>query len=326
MKVNLITNTESAGLWQDVLILRSLLQSMNPPIDVRVVNNFSPTTDTFATGADLSIFLESLHNGEHYLSCAKSNWLVVNPEWYYPDKFDRHLPLVSLIICKTLHAYEIWSQRVGLDRCLYTGFESRDMLVPGLQKIDGFVHVAGKSEAKGTDTIAEAWRHLPYPLTVVTRSRNAEEVGICRRLVNRFSYAANPIRALHNLSDEELAAELSLHRFSIQPSLQEGFGHVIHEALSARCALLTTNAPSMNESPAVDRRLLIPVSRQAPRMMVRFNYCSADGIRRVVESAVRMRTSDLDDIGDNARVEWERGRDYFRRTFTDAIRCWEEWI
>lgn len=324
MKINLITNTESPGLRQDVCILHRLLEAM-PGTTVRVINNFAPTLDESGRGADLSIFLESLNNGGHYLQYARANWLKVNPEWYYPDQFDRYLPLISLIVCKTRHAYQVWSRRVGAERCLYTGFESRDMLVDGVQKIDGFLHVAGKSEAKGTDVIAEAWRTLSYPLTVVTRAHTQPEAAVTWGLVNRFG--GNPaVRCLHNLTDYDLAAVLSMHRFVIQPSLYEGYGHVIHEAFSAKCVVLTTDAPPMNEFAAVDRRLLIPVVRRVPRMMVEFNHCSAEGVRQAVGAAVKMRAEDSAAIGERSRQDWIVGRDSFRRIFTDAVNHREEWI
>ena len=329
MKINLLTNTDSAGLYQDVCILKNLLESMllTPPtaVEVRVINNFSPSLDTFGQGADLSIFLESLNNGQHYLQYARANWLVVNPEWYYPDQFDRYLPLISLIVCKTHHAHFIWSMRIGENRCLYTGFESRDMLVDGLHKTDGFIHVAGKSEAKGTDVIAEAWQRLPYPLTIVTRAQNQAESQATYRMAELFR--SNPVvRHLHNLSDEQLARELSLHRFAIQPSLYEGYGHSIHEALSARCIVLTTDAPPMNGFTCGDRRTLIPVVRRVPRMMVEFNYCSADGVRKAVETSVKMSPYDQKARSEWSRDEWERERNFFRKTFTDAINRWGEWI
>lgn len=324
MKVNLITNVQSPGLYQDICILRRLLESM-PDTHVRVIDNFSPSIDTFAHGADLSIFLESLNNANHYIQCAHSNWLIVNPEYYFPHEFDRCLPLISLVVCKTQHAYQVWAVRVGRNRCLYSGFESRDMMVDGIQKSDGFIHVVGKSMEKGTDMVAEAWRGLPYPLTVVTRAQTQAEGQVTWGLANRFA-GNSAVRHLHNLSDDHLAQELSQHRFVIQPSLYEGYGHVIHEAFSAKCVVLTTDAPPMNESEAIDRRMLIPVSRRVPRMMVEFNYCSAHGIRTIVESAVKMSVEDLASIGERSRQEWIVGRDSFRKTFTDAIERWEEWI
>lgn len=324
MKVNLITNVNSPGLYQDVCILRHLLESL-PATSVRVIDNFSPSIDTFAAGADLSIFLESLNNGNHYLQCARANWLIVNPEYYLPDQFDRYLPLISLIVCKTRHAYQIWSQRVDPSRCLYTGFESRDMLVDGIQKMNGFIHVIGKSTEKGSNAVAEAWQRLSYPLTVVTRAQTQAEGHVTWGLANRFANAPT-VRHLHNLTDDQLAQELSQHRFVIQPSLYEGYGHVIYEAMSAKCVVLTTGAPPMNESEGIDRRMLIPVVRRTQRMMVEFNHCDGAGVRRVVDMAVKLSVNELDAIGECSRQHWMADRDSFRQTFTDAVNRWGEWI
>jgi glycosyltransferase involved in cell wall biosynthesis len=326
LRVNVITNPNSAGLRTDADIVCFLLHAMG--IDTLIVDMFSYPLDERARGSDLNIFLESLHEGRYLTGYARANWLVPNAEWYYPHLWDRYLPLISLILCKTQHAYRLWSQRVGPSRCLYTGFESRDMLTPyWISRDAGFIHIAGKSESKGTDAIAEAWKRLPYhPLTVITSSSNDAEVQISRRLMNLFSGCAMNVRHLHSLSDEQLSAQLSGHRFAIQPSLYEGYGHSIHEALSAQCVVLTTDAPPMNEFAGIDLSALIPVVRRVPRMMVEFSHCSVDGIRNRVEAAAGMREEDLDRIGDRARQAWERERLFFRETFTDAITRWEEWI
>jgi hypothetical protein len=323
LKTNIITNTDSMGLWRDVCVLREALESVGAR--VHIINNYSDSVDTVGKGADISIFVESLHRADLYLNHAHTNWFKPNLDWYFPDQYDRHLPMISLILCKTKHAYDIWSERVGSDRCLYTGFTSLDMYRRDTQKIDAFIHTIGKSQVKGTDKVAEAWRHMSYPLTVVTRAQTQAEAQVTRQLTQLFN-GNRAIRHLHNLTDDQLAEELSLHRFFILPSLSEGWGQAMNEAFSAKCVVMTTDAPPMNEFGSIHPAMLIPVINRQKRMLTSFNYCSGDGVRRVVESAVRMRTDYLDEIGNKARAEWESGRAYFRHTFTDAVQRWGEWI
>lgn len=318
MRINLITNTRSPGLWRDAEILRSLLASTG--VSIHLIDNFDPAFDEGGRGAEISLFLESLHEGRYLHDYALSNWLIPNPEWYCPE-WDRYLPLLSLILSKTRHAYRLFTDKVGPARSLYTGFTSRDMHAPGVAKNGNFLHVCGKSQSKGTAIVAEAWRRLPYPLTVVTWASNPVEEQVAKENILPFS-GNGRVHHLHNLSDSRLQAEMLKAAYLIEPSLAEGHGHILHEAMSAQCVILTTDAEPMNAIPAI----LIPVMRTEPRYCVHWSYVSADGVAAAVDRAIRMTDQEREQLGERARLQWERERAEFERVFVDAVERWWSWI
>src|SRR4029077_10400787 len=55
------------------------------------------------------------------------------------------------------------------------------------------------------------------------------------------------VSVMKDLSDGELQVLQNKCLFHLQPSASEGFGHVLHEALSVNANILTVDAPPMNE-------------------------------------------------------------------------------
>jgi len=324
LTVNLIGNPHSLGLRRDAEILRTQLESHGAT--VRDVDMFTLRPDESVRGADINLFLESLHDGRYLRGYASANWLLVNSEYYFPEQWDRHLPLISLVMVKTTHGHNVWRNRLGDSRTLYTSFASRDLHQPGIVKTGWFLHSPGKSMEKGTEAVAGAWRAgIPHPLTVVTNAANPLDRQAAHQLQAMFAGISN-VRLLHDISDEQMTIEMNRNRFFLQPSLYEGWGHSLHEALSARAVVLTTDAPPMREFPGIDSRMLIPIERVEPRTIIQWHYVGVQGIRETVERAVGLAKRELELVGDRARDGWETERDRFRETFGKAISQWYSWI
>ena len=81
--------------------------------------------------ADVNIFLEVIHPLAFSLS--RENWLVPNSEWWDPRN-DQFLPHFTKVLCKTRDCHRIWSAKVGADRCVYTGFLTRDLYRPDVPR------------------------------------------------------------------------------------------------------------------------------------------------------------------------------------------------
>jgi hypothetical protein len=326
VRVNLIGNPNSPGLARDAEVLCELLTRMHKPrVAIRVLNIFAPV-DEAARGADLNIYLETLNHGEYLEGYAQSNWLIPNPEWYFPHLWDAMMPQISLVLCKTSDAFHLWHHRIAEDRILFVGFESIDRHNGAIVKQPAtFLHVVGKSESKGTVQVMEAWRGLHYPLTVTTYAGTSAETQIVRQMTAKWPRDIPDLTYHHNLTDAEMAVVMNQSAFVIQPSLYEGYGHVIHEALGCRAIVLTTDAPPMSEFGGIDKRMLIPSDRTETRMLVEWHYPSVQGIRDTVERAVAMDGAELCAIADGARAAFLTEREEFRRIFTEAIRGWEQW-
>lgn len=232
MRFNLISNLNNGvGLERDYRLLRQHLEARGH--EVRGVQFNSPAGLASAEVADINIFLEVIP--DNLWNKAAEHWLVPNPEWYYFG-WDKHLTRFRRVLAKTRDAERIFRGKVG-ERCQYIGWEARDLYNPAIVRERKFLHVAGKSRFKNTEAVIQAWRRLRFPLTIISE---------------HFKYPE--CRCLHRVSDTELAQEMNSHKFHLMPSGYEGFGHALHEALGVGAVLLTTDAPPMNESPA----LLIP--------------------------------------------------------------------
>jgi glycosyltransferase involved in cell wall biosynthesis len=326
VRVNLITNPKSPGLARDVEVLTALLLHMRrPKIDVGVIDAFGDPNDYAGCDCDLAIFVETMHDGR-WVTDKQQNWLIPNSEWYFPHLWNQYLPQISLVLVKTPDAFHLWHTLVPEERVLYTGFESRDLHYPTvLKRPASFLHILGKSESKGTVQVMEAWRGLHYPLVVTTCARTREEEQIVRQMTSKWPRDIPDLTYHHNLTDAEMAVVMNRSAFVIQPSLYEGYGHVIHEALGCRAIVLTTDAPPMSEFGGIDKRMLIPSDRTETRMLVEWHYPSVQGIRDTVERAVAMDGAELCAIADGARAAFLTEREEFRRVFTEAIRGWEQW-
>ncbi len=170
------------------------------------------------------------------LDCARRNVLMPNPEWFLPA-WIAFLPRFERVLCKSRHAVQIF-ERLGC-RTLYTGFTSEDRLDRAVPREDAFLHLAGRSSAKGTRILLDAWcRHPEWPrLTVVQCARKAHGLPRADNIEHRLGY----------VRDDELRRLQNAHRFHICPSEVEGFGHYIAEAMSVGAVVITTDAAPMNE-------------------------------------------------------------------------------
>ena len=119
----------------------------------------------------------------------------------------------------------IFQGKVG-DRCQYLGWMARDLYQPSIPRERKFLHVAGKSQFKNTAAVVAGCQHAGVPLTVI-----GEHTGDIRRRVE----------------DQELIRLMNSHFCQVMPSAYEGYGHVLHEALSVGQVIITTDAPPMNE-------------------------------------------------------------------------------
>ncbi len=229
-RIALVTNLESRGLLQDTKILNRVFSQHRH-------NAFPLQYDKEPAGQyDLAIHCETI--AIDYLSAAPRHWYLCNPEFMSGE----HIRLVErnfeLVLCKTFQSYKICQALFG-DRARYTGFISADRWMPGVSARFQVLHIAGKSQVKGTQAVIDAWRwekngsRLRIPLIVVAsmfEDPEIEGVKFCSEL---------PDSALRSLQNQSL--------FHLQPSATEGFGHVLHEVLSCDRFLMTTDAPPMNE-------------------------------------------------------------------------------
>ena len=123
--INIVTSLVGAGLEREYLLLREFLMSHGH----YVVGMHYTNINAPMVRADITIFLEVVM--PQALNLARENWLVPNCEWW-DSKNDQFLPRFSRIICKTKDCYDIWCNKVGPQKCIYTSFEARDIYHPSI--------------------------------------------------------------------------------------------------------------------------------------------------------------------------------------------------
>ncbi|WP_437278081.1 glycosyltransferase [Sorangium sp. So ce375] len=278
MRIHIVTNIDNGkGLERDYRLLSSLLESWGHR--VTGVHFQSPES---AGGADLVIFLEVYE--PRLAEGAPRRWLIPNAEWWRPEARSA-LDDFELVLCKTRDALSHFAPLTPRARQL--GFFSEDRWDPAVPRARRFLHVPGGSDAKGTDSVLLAWeRHrIPYPLTVVSslgwplRPRNVEFAG--------------------RVDERRLRFYQNASRFHLCPSRYEGWGHVIHEGLSAGAAVLVPDTEAMSEIDGCALRM--PAAPHGVQGLVRTHAVAPEDIRDAVERCMAFTEADLRRIQEAAR-------------------------
>jgi hypothetical protein len=244
VRIGLVSNRDARGLSVDAELLTDVLQCLGH--DVTTIQFDEPCDTTY----DLLIFLEVCVRSLIGLSLAPP-WLVINPEFLHRENTDLIRSTFGYVLCKTKAATEIGERLFG-QQAIYTGFIARDRLIPEATRSPVFLHIAGRSSAKGTMSVIDAWRWRRNG-----KSIEASLIIVADRTLN-LSEANNwpqNVLVMSDLTDEEMQNLQNVCRFHLQPSETEGFGHVLRESMSVNAILLTTDAPPMNE---IDGAFLIP--------------------------------------------------------------------
>lgn len=313
---NIVTSLVGAGLEREYLLLRDLLISQG---HYCVGIHYTNLANATMVRADCNIFLEVC--APPVLNLSRENWLFPNSEWYDP-KIDQYLPRITKVLCKTKHCYELWCAKVGPAKCVYTSFEARDIYKPEIPREVKFLHLAGKSEHKNTEAVCRAYRmtHMPHemplpPLTLIARAPGFLEM--CR---GEF-YDGN-VTWHEKVTDEEVIQLMNSHLFHLMPSMYEGFGHSLHEALGCGGIVLTTDAPPMNQFDGIWREGLIKVAYPTPRALAQLSVVDCTEVEPKIRKTLNTYWTEPDRIKQHsldARAAFLADRDFFRKTFMDLV-------
>lgn len=242
--------------------------------------------------ADVVVHLERVFpwwNGR-----GKRRFLIPNQE-RFPMRHVKRLAAMNGILCKTLHAQEVFGTMHGSTHLV--GFTSPDRsLAEARPDYRKFFHLAGRSTVKGTDVVLALWaRHPEWPeLTLVQHPDNAPAtVPANVRLINR------------RVSDDELRALQNACGVHLCPSLSEGWGHYIVEAMSCRAVTVTTDGAPMNELVRPERGVLVAAARTEPhRLGVNF-FVDETALEQAIERLLTLSNEEKRQIGVEARRWFE---------------------
>lgn len=297
--INLIYKHTGFGLGRDAKILSKELREIGYS-----VRSFKVNSPRQVRQADINLFLEEINLD--FFHSATQNYLIPNPEWFLEEV--SVIPELDMIICKTREAERIFKQYHPNTK--FMGFTSIDRYDPKVKKnFRQILHVAGKSQQKGTDSIVKAWESDPF-LPGLTMYRHQGKCDYTPLYNMRLSRCFLP--------DEKLIKIQNFFGIHLCPSETEGFGQYMIEALSCGVIPVTTNAPPMNEF-VTDERCLVSYMRTAKQHLATNYYVDPEHLREVVANLMLLSDEELAEIGRKNRQFYLESKRQFQENLREIF-------
>lgn len=295
MKINLLSHDNGVGLTQDVKIVKKILSKHEV--------NFIDLRTSQQSRADVNIFFEIL-DGRHYDN-AKYNLYFPNPEWFW---WPKQLNGIDIVLAKTHDAVSIFKQ-IGHPNVVFISFTSDDRSF-NIGKERVYLHTAGQSETKGTQTVFNAWKPN-YPQLIFTKLKNYAMYE---------AHGKNVMTCFDRLPFEVLRNIQNKCAFHICTSEYEGFGHYIWEAKSCGGIVITTDGAPMDEMviDGVDG-FVVPAPRTRKMNFARCKLISVEGLQEVIERTMNLSESELAGMSKASRKRWDDNDSFFRGKLNEII-------
>jgi glycosyltransferase involved in cell wall biosynthesis len=259
------------------------------------------------------LYLNRRYNLADRLSKEKLNWYIPNAEFCTASTHD--LRKFDLILCKTEEALKIFQPLHP--HVYYLGFTSIDHYLPSISKdFTQSLHLAGKSQMKGTETVFKVWRNHPE-LLALTLIKHLKRMDPKSLLTKKFPYK-NIKFITQRVPSQTLLSIQNECGIHICPSKTEGFGHYIMEAMSTGAVVVTTDAPPMNEF-ITDKRCLVKYKKTEKMKYATVYLVDDQDLFRTVKSLQQLSQEELMDIGQHNREEFLRRKREFRENFINLI-------
>ncbi len=240
---------------------------------------------------------------------AGRHFLIPNQE-RFPERLLGRLKMIDRVLCKSRHAEELFSKYHPA--VSYIGFTSDDRVLEDVAPdYSRFFHLAGKSTLKNTEVLLALWaRHPEWPvLTLVQHPDNAPaSVPANVELVSRY------------LPDAELREMQNRCGIHLCPSLSEGWGHYITEAMSCRAVTVVTDAPPMNELVDATRGVVVPYGRTESRHLGTNFHIREDLLEEAISRLITMPAEEKAALGDAARTWFLENDCAFRERVAAVVR------
>lgn len=302
LKIALISRDNGVGLTLDADLLTGLFESAGHEV------TFHDWQKSSMPHTDVAFHLELV--SKKLAQCADRNIALLNLEWY-PSEWMKYLPAFDQIWAKSGYAYRFCRNRGARDVRL-TGFLGVDLFDPKVKREVRCMHLRGRSSMKGTEMVIEAWRSnrdLP-PLTIISK----DPVHLPGSLAERVEVVESP-------SDEERNRLMNQAAIHVCPSIAEGWGHYITEAMSVGATVVTTDASPMNEHIQSDWGYLVGVFKTRNHHQAILTYTTPDLIAEAVRRAALLTPEKREKVGLMARTQFLRRNAEFKET---ALRLVEQ--
>jgi glycosyltransferase involved in cell wall biosynthesis len=300
MKTALILGRiNGAGLDRDAALLGEALKACG--VEVKCPPWKNPLAAVMPSlRADAAIHLERVAPW-WWKHKAPLHILIPNQE-RFPLRLLGKLRRIDQVWCKTRHAAEIFANHHPDVR--FIGFTSEDRLLERITPDYGkFLHLAGRSTFKNTALVLELWqKHPDWPrLTLIQHPDNAPD-----------KVPANVDLISRHLPDDELRELQNSHGIHLCPSISEGWGHYIAEAMSCRAVTVTTDAPPMNELVAPERGVPVPFSKSEPRHLGRNFHADPAALEAAIDALIALPRQEKQKLGLHARSWFEDNQVEFK--------------
>jgi glycosyltransferase involved in cell wall biosynthesis len=299
MRLSLVTNLSSRGLARDAHLLYDLLHGLGHVVLLQQYDEPSQGQ------VDLAIFLETVV--EDLIPCSKAApWLFTNPEFIYDRDINVIRERFSKVLCKTHEAFRICSELFP-EQAVYTGFMAQDRYMAGIPRFRQFLHVAGSSRVKGTQSVVDAWKWkhngkgIEAPLIVVSDWFEDEHLP-------------DNVRVVKDIQDDSLAILQNECLFHLQPSGTEGFGHTLRESLSVNAILVTTGVPPMNE---IESAYFVPSVGSYQFHQATIHEVSPLAIHEAAQAILSLKERDFP-AWDTRKI-FLKGNEEFKQNFTALL-------
>ena len=300
MRIALAGNIDARGLEKDRKLITPIIESLGHEVNFLQFDN--PGEEKFPLIICLEVISRKLVSLSEFPPI-----LLVNPEWLHPESIKIVKRSFGSILCKTHESHRICKGLFG-EKARYVGFISEDRFDIKVKRELRCLHVAGHSQAKNTMAVIDAWRW----------KRDGKKLQSCLTVVSDFPIDDLPVEVtlLSEISDEELRKLQNECVIHIQPSATEGYGHILHEAMSVNASILTTNAAPMNEIHAAYK---IPSTGSTLFNSVKMHEVSAIDIHKAVQDMMRLGRNGFSAAG-MPRREFLDGNAAFKKAFAEELK------
>jgi hypothetical protein len=231
MRVNIIGNTNSLGLAQDIHILHGMVfNTLGKGTVIRHVPHFHPQCEE----AEINFFVESINPA--LFPFAKKNVWVPHPEWTQ-QSWKPYGKMVDEIWVKTREGETLFAD---WGKVRYINWTSVDKTVPEIKNYSRALMPVGKN----------IWRH-PKPVIQAYMRIQQTDPDLFERLpvvdlvyydmqVAKIPDAVAKKFVVHSdrVSEKDYDQLMAYCGLVICTSAAEGFCHAVNEAMSAECVLL----------------------------------------------------------------------------------------
>ena len=299
---------------------------------------------------DLNFYMEMPF--EQYLDQAKINLVMPNYEYLLRESTKEKtvdlLRKIHYMVCKTQITVEYcqkFKDQYQLPyEIIYTKHTSPvtslDQMVdlPERDQI-AWLHAAGKSNWKQTDTVLQAWAKHPEwpPLTVTCRKEcinnpylkegnlETNQLHVIQQIISGITKKHTPVN-LANIHVMEYADDLNSLQYQIMnhvcPSIVEGYGHYLNEARAYGCFIVTSDYPPMNELITPNNGFLIHCTQTLPKpKSPDVNLCiiSVADFETAMNLAFQIPLEKRQELGQQAQLDYLNDTQFFKQKLTSLL-------